>query len=690
MGIGISLATGFMKELNVIDKERRASKAKAAEDAASYLKFQKEELYKTQLKRGTDIASSRRELEQSKRESVADALNQALEDGTITSDGLAAIGKGLTSFNPKWIDLSKSASAIEAAESNEIIKGDTGQFTWNLVAPLEYGSGGSPYKRSQILWDSWQQQLSTEQGFNNALNFFKNDETARSNLENLVKQNEAALRVGNITAQKAANVELTGLQYIDLAENYGNATRLFDELGFQNVEELSLKEIGQQLYDIGEDEEAILFPTRDTAEGGLVGGIFIPVKKTDIKHLDAMASRTGYSSAQQMVAAFNYRAGERPADMTDQEFAAQQNSVLLKAIKLEQAGYGDMLANPSLMNGQDASRFYGELQRTFKGDKQAMAQAVSLLVATPEGTFVKSRRYRYSGNVNQKVQPIGTGAAFVESVTGVKPADFNEGLKAQTDAVDYIDRLIELEDEIGEQVGTGWVRNTTAFFARFGIQIQQGPQAVGSLFAANEDFAATSPGTSQADLQAVIKKVIPGIDLANIAEAEAIRLTLAAKMARAVDPSGRLSNQDFEIQLRRLGDASFTTPGEIKRKLTLIRDEFAADLEFKNMLKRVMDDQSKLTPQVARTVQAHIKIRELEEGLYGTTGRDAVVQQQVEAGAAAAGGEAPGDAAAVKITQSSKTWRGQPVYIGTDANGNVKYYLDPEGTTVVPTPREIK
>ena len=152
-------------------------------------------------------------------------------------------------------------------------------------------------------------------------------------------------------------------------------------------------------------------------------------------------------------------------------------------------------------------------------------------------------------------------------------------------------------------------------------------------------------------------------------------------MARAVDPSGRLSNQDFEIQLRRLGDASFTTPGEIKRKLNLIKKEFEADLEFKNMLKRVMDDQSKLTPQVARTVQAHIKIRELEEGLYGTTGRDVVVQQQQEA---------PEDAAAVKITQSSKTWRGQPVYIGTDPQGNVRYYLDPEGTTVVPTPREIK
>ena len=257
----------------------------------------------------------------------------------------------------------------------------------------------------------------------------------------------------------------------------------------------------------------------DTSEGGLVGGIFIPVKKTDITHLETMATRTGYESAQQMVAAFNYRAGERPEGMSDQQFASQQNDVLLKAVQLERKGYGDMLANPALMDGADAANFYNDLNKTFKGDKQAMAQAVSLLVKTPEGTFVKTRRYSYSGNVNQKTQAIGTGAEFVEKVTGLKADDFNEGFKAQTEAVDYLDRLIELEDEIGEQVGTGWIRNTAAFFASFGIQIAQGPQAIGALFGANEDFAATAPGTNQADLQAVVKKVIPGIDLNNISEA---------------------------------------------------------------------------------------------------------------------------------------------------------------------------
>ena len=40
---------------------------------------------------------------------------------------------------------------------------------------------------------------------------------------------------------------------------------------------------------------------------------------------------------------------------------------------------------------------------------------------------------------------------------------------------------------------------------------------------------------------------------------ESLRISLAFQMARAADPSGRLSNQDIELQLRKLG-SNFQTP----------------------------------------------------------------------------------------------------------------------------------
>ena len=52
------------------------------------------------------------------------------------------------------------------------------------------------------------------------------------------------------------------------------------------------------------------------------------------------------------------------------------------------------------------------------------------------------------------------------------------------------------------------------------------------------------------------EKVLGLSRIEQLSKMDALKLTLAAKMARAVDPSGRLSNQDFEIQLQRLGSTS--------------------------------------------------------------------------------------------------------------------------------------
>jgi hypothetical protein len=673
MGFGIALASGFIKEANAIGREKAKAKSDLAQLAQENAVFEQQEMFKARIQSGVARKKRGQEIEDAKRLSVSTALQKGLEEGTLTPQGIQAIGQGLTSMNPEWFDLSKTQSALDAVNSNITVLGSTGKYTFRGVGEMEYGTGASPYKRSQVFWDSWQNELATEDGYDKALQFFQNDEVARQNLQDMVRKNEFALRVGNIKNQKVGSEgEAISLQYIDLTEQYGAAARLFDDLGFKNVEEPSLKEIAGQTLDIAEDEEAILFPTQDTSEGGIKGGIFIPLKKTQVQTLSSMATRIGYNSPQELVSAFNFKAGERQDGMSDAEFATKQNSVLFKAIELERQGFGNMLANPALMNEADATRLYKSLKDKFGNDKQAMAQAVSLLVETPPDVFTKTRKYRYSGNINQKTQASIKGQQFVETITNLKPDDFNEGLKAQTEAVDYIDRLMKLEAEIGEKVGTGWVKDTAQLFGSFGIQISQVPQAIGALFGANGDFAATDANTNQADLQAVVRKVLPDLQLDKITEAEAIRLTLAAKMARAVDPAGRLSNQDFEIQLRRLGDKKFTTPQQIRASLELIKKEFEADLEYKNMLKRVMDDQTKLTPQVARTVQAHIKIKEIENGMFGTTGRESLVTADEEA------------PVAVTTVQSSKTLNGQPVYIIRSGPNEGLFSLDPEGTQVVP------
>tara|TARA_R100001510_G_scaffold39373_1_gene35830 strand:+ start:605 stop:2656 length:2052 start_codon:yes stop_codon:yes gene_type:complete len=670
-----TIALGYIQEQNKIMQEASAAKSEEAKLSAAFSRDK--QLIDYRITKENEQAENTWQRESDKRSDDAfmnwiDGLEDEALAAAYTSDTVMGRLKKITGMEGS-LDVFNTANLISETDTKLPVKGSGGEvFKWDLVGELEYGSGGSPYKRAQVLWNSWSQQLSTEEGYNAALDFFQKNETARENMETLVKRNEYNLRMGNLLAQK--NVDNPGdIRYIDLTENYGPAARLFDELGFKNVEESTLKAIGDEIIDVADDEEAILFPTRDTSMGGIKGGIFLPVNKTDITTMTDMAKRAGYESAQQMVAGFSYRAGERQDDMSDEDFARQQNAILFKAVKLERLGYGEKLSNMALMSKEDYQNLYNELQTTFGKDKQGMIQALSLLTQTPTDTFTKTVRYRYSGNVNQKSQVIGTGAEFVNRITGLDTDDFNEGFKAQEEAVAYLDRLERLEEDLSEEVGTGWVRTQAKILKTIGIQIQQGARALGTLFSENSDFAATDENTTLRDLQAVIQKVRPGIDLGAISEAEAIRLTLAAKMARAVDPAGRLSNQDFEIQLRRLGEATFTSPESISRAIRLVRKEFDKDIAFKSMLKGVSDDQTKLTPQVARTVQAHITYRTVERNLFGVKGLQGVAQEQKQ--------ETEEGTGTVKTTKSSRTLNGSPLYRGDDN----KYYLDPEAKQPVPS-----
>jgi hypothetical protein len=78
-------------------------------------------------------------------------------------------------------------------------------------------------------------------------------------------------------------------------------------------------------------------------------------------------------------------------------------------------------------------------------------------------------------------------------------------------------------------------------------------------------------------------------DIEKLSKMDALRLTLAAKMARAVDPSGRLSDQDFKIQLERLGGTGwFTdTKGELAKLGTVI-SEFKKRQEEMNTIGSVI------------------------------------------------------------------------------------------------------
>jgi len=82
--------------------------------------------------------------------------------------------------------------------------------------------------------------------------------------------------------------------------------------------------------------------------------------------------------------------------------------------------------------------------------------------------------------------------------------------------------------------------------------------------------------TSQNLIQGAIDKGFLSKDVAtNLSTIDSLKLSLAAQMARAVDPSGRLSNQDFEIQLRRLGQSGlFVSKVQAGASLNQVIEDF--------------------------------------------------------------------------------------------------------------------
>lgn len=569
-------------------------------------------------------------------------------------------------------------SLVEASNRMSDVAGtiDYGGYKLKTVAEIKYGSGMSNYDRAQVFWDSWENTLSNPQKRDEAISFFRNNEAARGQLANAVRKNEYELRTGNIGRQKAKGIEASGLQYIDLPTQYGNAAGFFDELGFQTVSEETDKAIASEIIDFDpQTEVAVLLNTRQT--GGAIEPVPVGVDKNTYALWGEMASNAGYRTVQEMLMDFSVDADFRNTDETKEQFAFRQNDLLKNAAILYGEGAGDYLANPARQDETKSKALLERLNDLTGGDREQQIQIMSMLVKTPANIFSKPRRNRYGGASSQRIKPVVTGAQFVETVTKLKTDDFNDGFQAQEDAVEYLNRLQELEKTLGEQVGTGWIRDFASVAKSFGIQLQQGKTTLSNIFSTNGDFAQTDADTTQADLQAVILKVNPAINLADISESDALKLTLAAKMARAIDPSGRLSNQDFEIQLRRLGDGAFDTPQTIARKLATVRRDFERDLAYKRRLKSVIDDQTELTPQVARTLQASLRIRNLEKQVFGAKGRDSVAGAGQSADAAA---EAGGNLDGFTEVPDLQTMDGGSVYysdgVFKDSSGNALYADD--------------
>jgi len=254
---------------------------------------------------------------------------------------------------------------------------------------------------------------------------------------------------------------------------------------------------------------------------------------SELSSITAMATRAGFNDVQKYVKEF--------PDKVRAETAEEAYNILLTSADYHSKGYQQLNLTAG---GSEAMRVAlgNDLKEDFGGDPYLEAQALLPLVtiredkkdeaaqrkgyvvqlAPPEDYFERNKLNR--SKIQDQYEASNTALAQLKKLRGFLTDDMTPtGLKAAIQK------------------------------AGFGIAGESGQ--IDQFFGNLEEGT-----TSQNLIQGAIDKGFLSKDVAtNLSTIDSLKLSLAAQMARAVDPSGRLSNQDFEIQLQRLGATGLFT-----------------------------------------------------------------------------------------------------------------------------------
>ena len=245
------------------------------------------------------------------------------------------------------------------------------------------------------------------------------------------------------------------------------------------------------------------------------------------------------------------------------------NKVLYKSLEMMDAKH-DIVVNGG-GSLQDRIAFGQYLNENFKNDRYSMAQAVSLMLK-PKDSDENSLESMY-----EKSETLIAKDFF--DLTGFK---LNEVREQRNAGVKLQGQLANFAAGTFESGTTGFARQIQNLGIRIFGQGGQIDQVFGKDMQ-TELGSKFKEGTTVKSLEERAKALgfFSEERGSAAAKAEAAQVALAIAMARAADPAGRLSNQDFEVQLARLGAAGIvgSTMPQVVQKLRDISIEFARDLD---------------------------------------------------------------------------------------------------------------
>lgn len=459
-------------------------------------------------------------------------------------------------------------------------------------------------------------------------------------------------------------------EYVDPSDAYRELYQFYDELNpliskgkpitaaVQQKENsyAALIEQEAKLGFVNNKENAFVFEYM-TEDGAKKEGVYEFADQNQMDALGRLATNLGYSGDRQGIQKFiNEFSDVGRATLVTGGGLEEAYSTMLSAIEMEQQGFG---ALSQALGGtpQMSANFTNYLQEEFGGDYRSAVQAYATLMTLKED---KQPKIGY----NPRQQKLASADDYFER-NKINREQVIEQYEASTESLRQLEELNRLIQENPTGLKAAMQKVGFGIFGEGG-QIDQ--------FFADQagQTGGFEDGTTAESLResAIRFGFLSPESAKSLSEIDALKLSLAAQMARAVDPSGRLSNQDFEIQLQRLGQTGlFTSRVQAGASLGVVINEFKRRRRRLEVLHEVASKPAEFGKREARILKADATIRRIQAQGYQQ-------ERQSRAAIPEGGGEQPEPQG--NLTEDNGLY--------VDEQGN--YFRDPEGTQPM-TPDEV-
>ena len=552
MGFGTALALGFIQQTNKNMAEKRAAEAEAARAGKE-----------AEIKRREGVSSL-----------VSTLVQKEMMDPQKAAQITALNTQGLVGMTDVY-----SAVKVMDDTENSLVYGD-----FSIPRPEKWDEDIRPDNllRAGGTWLRTHNQIfADEDKRDNFIAALEADPVAKSSFMNDLARYQDYYIEG---FQKATTNSSTGEVYGYLPPKKAYRP-LFEGLALVSpdvkIQDTSTDKIVQSAKDRGDIDNpntTVVFNFTNT-EGISVQTPYDFGK--NYESVERIATNLNYGTVQEFVNDFGMVSR---ADNADNAY-----NVLLASVELEKMGALGFNKTAAVSNAE-ASAIGQKLRGLYADDRVLMVNAMATLMNLDED--------KSTGNRRRKIK-MSTGATYFKKYLDVSVTQIREQYAAGQTTVRQLNELKALVDK--KETPTGLMASMTRMFGGIAGPGGQLEQLLGN----------NTQGINSKDVLQRAKDAgfISTTVIQDLSKIEALKLTLAAQMARAVDPSGRLSNQDFEVQLQRLGQTGLFTS---KEQATTSLDVVIADFEERLGRLRLLNELSyveEFGKREARLLKADAKVQ---------------------------------------------------------------------------------